>query len=73
MTEEQESVSVSLIEYEDTVALRQIGLGVQPLILLEPNEDEDGNVNFDLSLSLIDQEDATQILDLVLHVLKEGS
>lgn len=72
--EEQESVSVTIHQYdEDVISLRQIGLGVQPLMLVEPVEDEDGNIGFNLVLSLIDQEDATEVLDLVLHVLKEGT
>lgn len=74
MTDEQESLSVTIREYgEDVVTLRQVGLGIQPLLLIEPVEDADGNVNFELSASLIETDELADVLDLVLEVLRNGT
>lgn len=57
---------------EQHSVLRQVGLGMTPLILIEPEMDEDENVRFKVQLSLLDHEDALDVLELVVMGLKQG-
>lgn len=73
---EQETLSVRLTIYPDDCdekALRQVGFGIQPLMLIEPDVDEETeDVSFHVTLSLIDRSGAADILDLVVEALRQG-
>lgn len=52
--------------------LRQLLLGSAPAILIEPQMDDEENVSFSVQLSLLDHEDALDVLELIVMGLKQG-
>lgn len=56
------------------ISLRQVGLGLQPLLLVEPGDLEDpDSPDFQVSLSLIDQEQARVVFAALADVFKNGN
>lgn len=71
-----ESISFHLTIYPPdcgTGQLRQIAPGFQPLVLLEPEMDEETEeVSFNVTLSLLDREEAADILEMTVDALRNG-
>lgn len=63
--------SVVLQTYHNRGVLRNIGLGIQNCILIEPNE-ETGNFEVHLSLGELEIEDAQGLLEYVAEAIKQG-
>jgi hypothetical protein len=54
------------------VTLRQVALGYQPLVLIEP-EEIDGNVIFKVDSTFLDRQELADILGLVVEALRQAS
>lgn len=70
---ENETVGLTVALYPEDgeeVAMRTIGLGLQPLILIEAEENEDGRLDFTVTASLLDSigsvRDLVQFADALL-------
>jgi len=74
MNEEVEELVVSLVIFppdSEDIELRQIGLGINPLILIEPTE-EDGDYGFKITSSLLEQEDIAGVLEILANAMRNG-
>ncbi len=72
--DDQDSLSVHLIlrGEDDDVEFRTLGLGVNPMILIEPVEEANGDVNFNVDVTGLDQEETAVVLESIVDILRRG-
>lgn len=68
-TGDTETVQLSITEFPaggDAVELRHIVAGIQPFILIEPNEDgSDDDIHFNVAISVVDMDTAAATLQVL--------
>lgn len=72
MSKEQLKVNLILRDIENgEITLREVALGYQPIVIIEPVEDGD-DVSFSIDSTGLDQEELAEVLDLLVGVLRNG-
>lgn len=75
MSDEQETMTVNLRvrEMGGDVSLRQVALGYQPIVIIEPELDEENDeVSFSIDSTGLNQEELADVLEGILVVLRNG-
>ena len=64
-------VSLILRPFGGDVTIRQVGLGLQPIVLIEA-EEEDDDVIFKVDATGLEQEELASILEAITNALRNG-
>jgi hypothetical protein len=68
------TMSVTLRNDGSTITLRQIALGLEPMVLIEPKITDGDNLHLEIDATSFDsREDLAALLEVATEVLRSGS
>ena len=73
MSDEQDTLEARLVirDFDGDIEIRQVGLGAQAIVLIEPVEEND-EVHFAIDATGLDQSELADLFETLAEILRKG-